>query len=443
MSERIKNIVAQGSIPEFENDGDDLDRIYLTVRGKQIALGLNGGYESSLVILPESLEVREFVTQTESILGEIGLTSSETLLVPESDYFLDKAIEGSLELVADRLCREDRNILWPYANTHLSDSWMEKLSIQGFRISNALPKKEYKSHQTRSGWGRRISDPDKESFPERYGIPYPISYIAQGQSELIEAYNKVASLTENGGVYLKLSASAGGFGVARVESEDGVKSFYDSVRQSGSLYLFGDPDNELDIEVQEEISGIRGFGSLQYLGNRLETPGGISVQLLDGPNWSGNKFNVLNGKLAERSLDIFEKFSYGMHEEHPDDFYGWGGIDLGIVGQGESPDLVVVENNWGRVTGAHPGIYFAKALGAADRPFMVRKLKPPKVDAAECWNLLKNEGLAYDVNTKRGAVPIPWVRNVDAFVFVAGESDYEITETTDRIMNLMVNNGYH
>ncbi len=444
MSELIRNIIAQGSIPEFELDGDDLDRIYLPVRGVQTALGFNkNGNEPSLVVMPESLEVREFVTQTVYILEEIGLRSPETLLIPDTNYFLDRAIEANIELLLGRIQRNGRNILWPYANTQVSDKWVEELRSRGYRIYNALPKKEYKVHQTRSGWGRRISEPNDESFPERYRIPYPVSYISQGQEELLEAYRRVTFLTENEAVFLKLSASAGGFGVARVESEDEVKSFYESVRQSGSLYLFGDPRKELDIEIQEEISGIVGFGSIQYSGKRLETPGGISLQLLEGSNWVGNKFNV-DGNLARRSLEIFEKFSYGMQNEHPKDFYGWGGIDLGIVGSPiKNLDLIVVENNWGRITGAHPGIYFAHALGVENHPFLVRKLKPPKVDAAECWKLLKSENLSFDVESRKGAVPIPWVRNVDAFIFVAGGSDYEIMETTDRIMDLTIKNGYH
>jgi len=209
------------------------------------------------------------------------------------------------------------------------------------------------------------------------------------------------------------------------------------------LNLFGATPDEIDIEVQENIKNVVGFGSYQYDGRTLLTPGGISTQLLNGQNWAGNKFNVLDESLSLQATDIHQRISQGMQNEGYTDFFGWGGVDVALVGIQDSLKLEVVENNWGRITGAHPGIYFANALGVSGKPFLVRKLPPPKVDAKECWHLLKSEGLAYDTQTKIGAVPIPWVRNVDAFVFVVGENDNTITEISDRVVNLTAKNGYH
>lgn len=444
MSERIKNIIVQGSIPEFENDGDDLDRIYLPVRGVQTATSFAGdNLNRPLVVLPDTSEVKVFVSQTEQIFKEIGLRSSKSILVPDTSYFLDLALEANLELLRDRLNVNNIHYLWQYANTHVSDGWVGRLREEGFQINNALPKRGYLPHQTRSSWGRQIIKPDELSFPERWGISYPISYIAKGEEQLLEAFERITSLTGRENVWLKLSASAGGFGVMEVRSKNEALGFYKVAQENGSLFLFGDTRLEMDIEVQENIEGLVGFGSYQYNGETLETPGGISIQVLDGKNWAGNKFNVLNGYLSKRAIEIHERFSKGMISEHPEDFFGWGGIDLGIINNRDTPDLIVVENNWGRITGAHPGIYFARALGVSDRPFMVRKLNPPKVDAKECWKLLKEEKLAYEPLTKKGAIPIPWVENVDAFIFVVGENENEILEITDRIMNLTAQNGYH
>ena len=44
---------------------------------------------------------------------------------------------------------------------------------------------------------------------------------------------------------------------------------------------------------------------------------------------------------------------------------------------------------------------------------------------------------------KIGAIPIPWVENIDAFIFVAGENDRQISEITNRVVNLTEKNGYH
>lgn len=437
-------IVAQGSIPEFKNDGDNLDKIYLPARGVQTATGIkNGRGEAPLVVLPESAEVKEFVEETKVILNDIGLADPETLLVPDTDYFLDLALEANLELLTERLDKSDNNILWPYANTKVSDGWMEKLRQRGFKISNALPRKEYKPHQTRSIWGRRVSRSNEPSFPQKYGIPYPISYVSNGSKQLLEAYNIVTWLSEDKTAWLKLSSSAGGFGLAKVSSLEEAEAFYQLSKESGSLNLFGSSVNEIDIEVQENITNAVGFGSYQYNGSSLLTPSGVSTQILEGKNWAGNKFNVLDGNLAQKASEIHRRLAYGMNQEGYTDFVGWGGVDVAIVRNEDSVDLTVVENNWGRITGAHPGIYFAKALGISEKPFMVRKLKPPKVSAEECWKLLKKENLAYDTNSKNGAVPIPWVRNVDAFLFVAGENDSQIMQMTERIMDLTIRNGYH
>lgn len=437
--ERTKNILVQGSIPEFEHDGDDLDRIYLPVRGIQTAVGMEASNPGNLVVLPESKEVQGFLEGTKKILSELQLPNPESVLIPDTSYFLDIALNQHIELLMDKISINDRHIVWPYANTEVSDDWFGQLKRRGYSVTNSTPRKEYKAHQTRALWGRRMSDPDKPSFPEKYGIPYPKSYIAAGYSELGEAYERMVSETRQSVVWLKLAASAGGFGVEKVGSVDEVERYYQLAKTSGALFLFGDPSKEIDIEVQENISP-KYFGSYQYNSGQVLTPGGISLQILDDQRWSGNKFNVLQNGFISKVNDIHTRITRGMKNEGFNDFYGWGGVDLAVV---KDTDIMVVENNWGRITGAHPGIYFANALGVTEKPFLVKKLPPPKVDAKECFNMLKKEGLSFDPSRKSGAVPIPWVENIDAFIFVAGENDKQISEITNRVINLTQKNGYH
>ena len=306
----MREIYTQGSIAEFEHDGDDLDCYYLPTRA--ISFGVNKG---GLVVLPETQEIKVYVGQLEKVLNQIKVRAPQTILIPDSNYFLDLALLEHISLLSEKLTRGENYSVWPYARTENLDSWVEELKSSGFNISVALPHRVYfedlKHPQHRGGWGRWVDEPGELSFAERYGLPYPVSWLGRGLNQVKEAYARVVQKTGKNGALLKPVFSAGGFTIKRVGSEEELMGHYKGLEASGALKLFG---QEMPIEVQEEINDIVELGSVQYRGQEILTPGKMSLQLVEENRWVGNIFNNGLSKEVKKEVDweaINEYLTYG------------------------------------------------------------------------------------------------------------------------------------
>ncbi|MBI4157698.1 hypothetical protein HY502_02520 [Candidatus Woesebacteria bacterium] len=434
---KMREIYTQGSIAEFEHDGDDLDCYYLPTRA--ISFGVNKG---GLVVLPETQEIKVYVGQLEKVLNQIKVRAPQTILIPDSNYFLDLALLEHISLLSEKLTRGESYSVWPYARTENLDSWVEELKSSGFDISVALPHRVYfedlKHPQHRGGWGRWVDDPGELSFAERYGLPYPVSWLGRGLNQVKEAYTRVVQRTGKNGALLKPVFSAGGFTIKRVGSEEELIRHYKGLEASGSLKLFG---QEMPIEVQEEINDIVELGSVQYRGQEILTPGKMSLQLVEENRWVGNIFNNGLSKEVKKEVgQIFANFSRGMHRALDGGFYGWGGVDFAVRKGSEMP--IILEHNGARVTGAHPAISLAEALGVSDQTFLIRKTPgTPECDLETLWRMLEKEGISYNPDKRSGVFPLLWIEGA-GFLFSVGENESEVLRITEKAIELVHANGF-
>ena len=433
-----KEIIAQGSIPEFEHDGDDIDRYYMPTR----ALGFGVNRKDCMVVLPETPETVQYYDQLSTIVGQLEMSLPQAAMIPDTNYFLDIAIMQHRETLQRHLVKEEPYVVRPYANsTHLR-SWMSVFQQEGYNIETRMPERVYfdnlKHPQHRGGWARWVDSPEELSFPEKYDIAYPIAYIGLGRHQVKEAYERVIDKAGNPNVYFKPVFSAGGFTISKVDSVEQVVACFDQLETEGGLHLFG---REMPIEMQAEVQNVIGFASIQYNNDGLTTPGGVSIQIVDGYGWGGNEFNTeMTRRVEDKTSGIYTRFITGYRQEVGVDKVGFGGLDIPIISVGADLDVCVLEHNGARVVGADPGIHLAQSLDVSDRPFLVRKTSDPNSDLHTLWEMLKSDGLAYDQFTKRGVFPLLWVEG-SGFLFTTGEEE-EIHDMTSRALELTSQNGY-
>lgn len=430
----MERIYVQGSLAEFEHDGDDLDRYYLPQRAAAHCLRPN-----TRLIVPDTPSTQEYLMHLSRVAGDVGVSRPETTFIPDTQYLLDNAISEHIDQITGSLRENFPYRIYPYANTQELREWTGELVMRGYQIDIAIPERKYfddiRHPQHRGGWGVWVRDSNELTFPQRYNLPYPVSYIGVGIEEIEQA--RQLAIGETGVVYAKLLFSAGGFGVRRVESAQDLRDFYNQVRDSGSLELFG---QEQPFELQREIGNISTFASIQFADGLLITPGSLSEQIVNGNNWAGNVFGTLPDRLKHKAVQLANKFTKAYTAETGQS--ATGGLDLAVVKVDGDLDLMVVEPNLARTVGADPAISLAKTFGVSDRPFMIRKTGVPQTDLQTIWDMMSTESLKLNPQTGRGAFPLLWTSETDGFLFVSGRDGRDIREISDRVVHMAGLNGY-
>lgn len=399
-----KRIVCQGSIPEFEHDGDEMDRYYLPGRG----LVLSG----SRHLLPDHQMMIDYAHQFNNILSQLGLMPRNVGFIPDSHYLLDEAILENLQIMKRDLSSPGDYLVYPYAVTENLLRWCGELKNLGLSIESMFPKKIYfedldhPSH--RGGWGRWVDEPERLSFPEEANLPYPTSWIGRNLEEIVEAYYRVCQETKTPSAVIKPIFSAGGFTLKIVNNEEDLRKYYQKLNYERALDLFNE---KIPIEVQSFVPDITAFYSLQYLKGILITPGKVCQQIIKETSWQGNLFNLHTWNhnsyqiemVLEQASEIWQNFS----QFYPDIENEWGGLDLALTSEGR---LIILEHNGQRITGAIPAIAAASQLGVKDSPFATLKSPAnPACDLKALWDFLCTENFAYDSSKKEGVFPIVWL----------------------------------
>lgn len=418
-----RKIIAQGSLWEFANDGDDFDRYYLPARG----LILPG----EQFILPETPDLQNYSKQLNRILAQLFLNPRNIIFVPDVNYLLDIAILQNLSLIKKRLVKGVNYQVYPYAVTKETLTWITELQKVGFNITAAFPQKAYFENLThpahRGGWGRWVSKPNILSFPEKYNLPYPVSWIGQGLDQIVEAYQQVINQTQSPYAFFKPIFSAGGFTLRKIANDEDLKQHYQKLKEQGTLYFDGE---EIPVEIQAFIPDIDELYSFQYTKNgEMLTPKRLSKQIVNNNQWQGN---IFNGEIPDyHLLEIWERFKAGYQKENGANF-GWGGIDLAKTKDGE---WVILEHNGLRITGAHPAIFLAQQLGVINQPFATLK-SPGNVncDLLTLWNLLNGNNLSFNPNTQQGIFPIVWFPG-SGMLWATGESPLAFLETAYNLLS--------
>lgn len=423
---RVQRLIAQGSLREFENDGDNLDRYYLP--GRELII------PGELYLIPDNAQLRTYNNKLNEILLSLGLRERRTVIIPDSDYLLDLAIAQNLSLLKKHLDLAQSYRVYPYAVTAETMSWIIMLKDQGYRIEPAFPQRKYfddLSHPShRGGWGRWVGEPERESFPERFNIPYPISWIGQGLGQVIEAYERVVNQSGTQDAFFKPIFSAGGFTLAKISSLDDLRARYSTLKSQGALDFDG---QEIPVEIQSFVHDIQGLYSLQYQENgELITPRGFSKQVVENNQWQGN---VFNGEMPDTELmQIWQNFKRGYRQYGSN--FGWGGIDLVKT---ETGRWLILEHNGLRITGAHPAIFLARELGVINQPFATLK-SPGEVncDLETLWDVLKSNHLAFDPQKKRGIFPLVWFPG-SGMLWATGDNCFAMLEEA---YNILVRENY-
>jgi hypothetical protein len=427
-----QSIIAQGSLREFKNDGDDLDRYYLTAR----ELVVKGDF----YLLPKYNPLLEYASQLNQILLSINQPSRQILTIPDTDYLLDLAIIQNISLLKDKLNRNLNYLVYPYAVTDETLMWIEKLQKLGFNIEAAFPKKPYFDNlyhpAHRGGWGRWVNQPERPSFAELNDLPYPISWIGQGLDQINEAYERVCYSSGQNLAFFKPIFSAGGFTLAKISSKEELQRHYKKLKNQGALDFDG---QEIPVEIQAFIPNIEELFSFQYDENgNLLTPRGLSKQVIESNQWQGNFFNGF--AVPEEVNNIWQNFRKS-YQEYLQKYlgnhnFGWGGVDIAKTSDGR---WIILEHNGLRITGAHPAIFLARQLQVSKQPFMTLK-SPGEVssDLITIWNLLEKEKLSFNPSSRRGIFPIVWFPG-SGMLFATGENPQELL---NKAYNLFAQNNY-
>ncbi len=436
----MSEIYALSSIREYENDGDR-DYEYIPGRGFMLAAGRR---ERGLVALPETEGLRLFAGQMEEILEEMNVAAPEAVFFPNDHYLLDVTIREHLDILKARLRLGELHKVFPYANTDALRDWVNDLRYQGYRIDVHMAPRVYSESlrhpQHRGGWGRWVDRPDEPSFPERWGISYPKSWIGTTLSETMEAYQRLTEETGSAEAFFKPIFSSGGFTLAPVSSIEEVETHYRRLAEKGVLTLFDAP---VPVELQEGLS-IRGLYSVQYAGTMNIAPNGLTKQIEHKNKWAGNIFNSnhVPPEIYGQAAENFRRFVWGYERETGQTLSGYGGLDMAAVDDGEQQSLYVLEHNGGREVGARPGIAFAEIFGLMDRPFMLRKI-PASLgsDLRTFWHLLQREGLAFDPASREGVFPLLFLED-NSFLFEVNPDENAIGRMSDEAIQAGIRRGY-
>lgn len=428
-----ENLIVNSSRRDFMGDLDP-DNVYIP--GRTAVLGIN--VPDTQIVLPDMPGLRRYVSDLEIIIGEFRMAPPRAIFIPDAHYLLDISIDMHLSELTRRLARSVSYSVQPYSNTPELRTWVEKARNQGYGLDIEMPEQVFFADLThpqhRAGWSRNVNKPDRPSFPERWEIPYPVSYWGVGLDDLKLSYNLVTQRTGEPQAVLKPVFSAGGSTIQLVSSLPEVEEYYTGMKESGALFIEG---KENPIEVQEFLR-IKRLYSYQYSGINLITPGGISRQYVSRNAWKGNLFNSFENNLTMQAFDFHKRFVTGMETERPNEKLGEGGKDLAEL---EGGSLIVVEHNGARVTGAHGPIRFSEIMGVVNKPFMAKMVDGvPQGSLLEAWNILKGKDIGFDVYTKRGVFPLAWFEGCVSLFATNGDTSG--TESVyDEALEILIKEG--
>ncbi len=440
MNKERTNIYAQGSIPEFENDGDPFDKYYLPGR----ALCYLVKDPQDLIVLPDHPGMRGYNRDLTDIVREIGLRPmNPPIFIPDNAYLLDEAIRANPELVEKRLKFGEDYRVKPYASTPQLEEWVGSLRLRGFNIEIGIPPRVYYdnlSHPAhRGGWGRHINNPDNPSFPEIWDLPYPVSFVGQGLEQTLEAYERVTQGSSDNRAFFKPVFSAGGSTLKGVTNKREVAEHYARLKAEGALNILG---KETPIEIQGFIPDIEKAFCIHYDGPQIVTPGIVSWQVMDGTKWAGNRFNYGEDlRITGRVEGAMRRFFEGMIAYTEGNFHGEGGVDIAETSNPRQR-LMIIEHNGQRVNGGHPAIALASGLGVEDC-YITQKApgEGPNCDLKTLWDELKGLGLTFNPSTRQGVFPMIWMQG-SGILWAAGDGIEDTQRKLDQAFNVLTRRSY-
>ncbi len=446
--------------------------------------------ETSLLMLPETPAMHETLKALRSVYNYYGIPSPEVIWGPDpvepGEQFgvFDRAVANQPEVIEQIMtATPDRHAIYAlisHAHTPETDQACLAFEQVGIHAIPVFGPKDYghKNAHDRSG---------SAEFAEKYGLPYPFSRIGYTLSQIYEAYEEVASQTENPQVFVKAAITGGGYLINQVTS---VEEALATVRTWDALGIrepvYG--GERVAVEVQGTIPAIVAVCSWQDAHDHIITPlrkdipatngPAYSIQYLHGTSCAGNSFKVTlpvpENELArtETLIAIYQQRYLAALQQEPDyNPTDTGSTDFAIVdlhGISEKQAKLLlkemwhvakaldahyvpvgIERNGKRVSDAVPPVAFAEIAGllADDYPIASCKIEGIAADPPAIVELLMKEKLMlHPKNGQCGIAPLALIhdpqKNIHyGYVISGAEREADLLRTKDHVLERLEKAG--
>lgn len=400
------------------------------------------------VVLPQSKRFEHFADGMRLIVNDLGLGDLNVLWAPDlwnaQNFTMTEGILADPQSFFKQIDSQESPVfLHPLRHTRISQELIEVASEQGVRMESTLPLYRYDlvpNPLNRSGWARPL-DNKWISFPDKFNVPYPPAYLANNVDEIKEAYRRVTEESGRDGAVLKIIYAAGGGGVHIKDSLQELIKKYEEEDTNGLLNIEGHREF---VEIQAKLDIVNdALLSFQFIGDRVITPGGYTIQLVNPKNpnsWIGNKWNCripgISNELEKQFRDEIKNIQTnvisGLGESLGGSHNFRGGFDFCVAKNSERKmHLVGLELNGGRPTGADHINDLAHVLHVDTQPFLATKTTlTPACSLGDLYCYLKEKGLFFNQETKTGIVPPLWIES-EAQVENSGAGNLFITAQTE------------
>lgn len=446
---------------------------------------------TSLLTLPETPAMIETLKALKSVYSFYGIPAPVVIWAPDPVEpgmvfgLFDVTVANQPEVIEQITSaipnRHTTFALISHAHTPETEQVCLAFEHAGIHIIPVFGPKDYghKNAHDRSG---------SAEFAEKYGLPYPFSRVGYTLPQIYEAYEEVASRTENPLVFAKAAITGGGYLINRVTS---VEEALTTVRQwdvSGVREPIYDGD-KIAVELQGTIPAIVAVCSWQDAYNHITTPlrkdiqattgPAYTIQYLDGIACAGNGYKVTlpipENELAitEMLIAIYQqRYMAALKQEPGYDPTDTGSTDFAVVdlhkmsakqaklllkdmwqvakALGARYAPVGIERNGKRVSDAVPPIAFAEMAGllAADYPLAAFKIDGIAADPSAIVELLVKEKLMLNPKDgQKGMAPLALIhdpqKNIHyGYVIVGAEQEEELLPSKDKVLKRLEKAGF-
>jgi hypothetical protein len=445
----------------------------------------------SLLILPETPAMKESLKALKHVYSYYDIPAPGVIWAPDpvgpgqAFGVFDEIVAHQPEVIehisSATLNKHSMYVLISHAYTPETEQVRLAFEQTGTHVIPAFGSKDYgrQNPHDRSG---------SAAFAEKYGLPYPFSRVGYTLPQIAEAYEEVASRTEDPHVFVKAAITGGGFFVNQVNC---VKEALTTVRSWDALGI-REPiyDGEMiAVELQGTIQGIVAVCSWQDYHDHITTPlrkdipatkgPAYSIQYLDGTAHAGNGYKVTipipENELArtEAFIAIYQQRYLAALQQEPDyNPTDTGSTDFAIVDLHEMSEKqaklllkemwqvamaldaryvpVGIERNGKRVSDAAPPMAFAEITGllAGDHPLAAFKIEGIAADPMAIVELLLKEKLMlHPKDGQKGIAPLALIHDPQkniycGYAIVGAEHETDLFRSKDQVLERLERAGF-
>jgi hypothetical protein len=478
-------------IKSHQVDGNIHPSLYsYPIRGAAFT-NLKNEETSSLLLLPETAAMKETLKALKSVYSYYEIPEPGVVWAPDpleqGELFgvLDQTVAHRPEVI-EHIASATANKQSMYAlisHAYTPETEQVRLAFEqaGIHTIPVFGPKDYgrKNPHDRSG---------SAAFAEKYGLPYPFSRVGYTLPQICEAYEEVASHTENPFVFVKAAITGGGYLINQVASAEEALT---TVRTWDALGIREPIYNGemIAVELQGTIPGMRAVCSWQDAYDHITTPlrkdipatkgPAYSIQYLEGTACAGNGYKVSlpipENELArtETLIAIYQqRYMAGLQQETGYNPTDTGSTDFAIVDTHEMSEKqaklllkemwqvakafdaryvpVGIERNGRRVSDAVPPMAFAELSGllAGDHPLAAFKFDGIAADPSAIVELLLKEKLMlHPRDGQKGIAPLAFIhdpqKNIHyGYALVGAEQEAELLPLKDQVLERLEKAGF-